>query len=367
MSSSSNSQRSNNHLLLITTASTVLSLGISVLLWRSVSKLHQKIDELETTNNKHTGMGGSSHRRHTSGRRRSLSERQQDNEDHTVSRSLPHLPAGEYPQPELVLTADAEELPIRFQKAGKDDPAEGRQRFVATLEWRERHDMNTALYRAWPNFELIKDNYPHYFHGKGQNGEPVFYEQPPKTDLKALRAGGVQLKELLQHYAMICEFQWQYVTRDDEQKSIYIVDLEGMGMYDFVGECKDFVREASQFASAHYPERAGVVLVVNVPYWFKMVWNVVKNWIDEVTLQKIFILRGKDEIFQTLSDKIPIENIPKQYGGESPYELGNSLEEQLLRNLMEHNNDKEDNGGICPNAGGSEPCQFCTFRYARNY
>ena len=139
-------------------------------------------------------------------------------------------------------------------------------------------------------------------------------------------------------------------------------------MYDFVGECKEFVQQASEFASAHYPERAGIVLVVNVPYWFKMVWNVVSKWVDEVTLKKIFILRGKEEIFSALSDKIPVENIPKAYGGESPYELGDSLEEQLLRNLMAHNNEMAQTG-FCPNSGldDEEPCRFCNFRYARNY
>ena len=113
--------------------------------------------------------------------------------------------------------------------------------------------------------------------------------------------------------------------------SQYIIDLEGMGMYDFVGECKDFVKQASDFTAQHYPERAGVVLVVNVPMWFKMVWNVslvlpyptqalvstdltsalslcfpkvVSKWVDEVTLKKIFILRGKEEILETLSQKI---------------------------------------------------------------
>jgi len=139
-----------------------------------------------------------------------------------------------------------------------------------------------------------------------------------------------------------------------------------MGMYDFVGESKEFVKEASAFASAHYPERAGVVLVINVPYYFKVVWNVVSKWVDERTLKKIFVLRSKDEVIKTLAEKIPFENIPPEYGGGSPYKLGESEEEQDLRDLMKHNNTMAE-GAPCPNRRGKEPCKFCNFKCARNY
>ena len=75
------------------------------------------------------------------------------------------------------------------------------------------------------------------------------------------------MQQLLKHYAMITEFQWQFLERDDFQRSIYIIDLAGIRMTDFVGECVDFVRQASAFTAAHYPERAGHVFVVNVPGW----------------------------------------------------------------------------------------------------
>lgn len=352
---SSTNTNSNNSTLVVLTATSTIAVGFSVYLWRSVARLQERIDILEAKQEQ----------REEATRRISASPQKrvsQSDQDATASRSLASDRA--HPPPEVELGPD-DPVPLRFQRAGKGDEEEGRRRFLATLDWRERHEINDCLYQARPHFELIKNHYPHYFHGFGLESQPVFYERPPKTDLKALRKGGVDLKSLLKHYAMVTEFGWQYLARDDLQRSVYIIDLEGMGMYDFVGECKDFVQQASEFTSQHYPERAGVVLVINVPYWFKMVWNVVSKWVDEVTLKKIFILRG-EEILETLSTKVAIENIPKEYGGESPYELGNSLEEQLIRNLMAHNNEMAETGS-CPNAGFDEPCQFCNFRYARNY
>lgn len=368
MSASYSSRRSSYSALLFASATSTIALGFSVYIWRNVTRLQKRIAVLESQHHRESlrkSLPQKSSKRISS--TRSVATMEDSNADggNDEKSTMFNISTGEAPPPEVFVGPD-DPLPARFLGAGKGNEEKGRERFLATLEWREENEMNTALYRAWPDFELIKEHYPHFFHASGKKGEPIFFEQPPKTNLKALRAAGVDLQGLLKHYAMVCEFQWQYIVRDDNQKSIYIIDLEGMGMSDFVGECKDFVREASAFASANYPERAGIVLVINVPYWFKIVWNVVSKWVDEVTLQKIFILRGKDEVIRTLADKIPMENIPSHYGGLSSHKLGDSLEEQLLSQLMAHNNDMAD-CQRCPNEGEAEVCRFCSFKYARNY
>ena len=96
-----------------------------------------------------------------------------------------------------------------------------------------------------------------------------------------------------------------------------------------------------------------------------VIWSVVKPMIDEDTLKKIYILRGQQEIFTAMLERIPIENIPAEYGGKS-VPLGQSPEDQLLKQLMYHNNalaNKEQN--VC--AGTQGGCQFCHFQIARSY
>jgi hypothetical protein len=256
------------------------------------------------------------------------------------------------------------DLPLRFLRAGKGDPVEGRRRYEATLQWRNENRIDAILQDAHPQFELIKRHYPHFYHLRGRNNEPVFFELPPKVNLQAMREGGVDLKSLLHHYAMVTEFQWQHVERDDFAVSITVLDLEGVRMMDFVGECVDYVRKSSDFTGQHFPERAGCVLVINVPGWFRMIWKVVEKMIDEVTLRKIRILRGKEEIFNELLEKIPIENIPPQYGGQS-MPLGQSPQEDLLRNLMRHNNNIANGDFSC--GGRHANCPFCTFVPIRSY
>lgn len=163
-----------------------------------------------------------------------------------------HLPPQVLPPPK-----PPKQLPLRFLRAGKGDPEEGLRRYEQTLKWRKEERVDTILREANPNFDAIKKYYKHFCHGRGKNGEPCYYEQPPKANLKALRAAGVDLETLLRHYVQVAEYQWQFLERDDLRNSIYIIDLEGMGFGDFVGEVVDFVRRASKLSNLHYPERAG--------------------------------------------------------------------------------------------------------------
>jgi len=259
------------------------------------------------------------------------------------------------------------ELPLRFLRAGKGNPQQGLKRYEETLQWRKEQHVDTILRESSPYFELIKQHYPHFCHGHGKNGEPCYYEQPPKTDLKALRAGGCTLDALLHHYTMVTEFQWQVLVRDDLQRSIYIIDLEGIRLGDFVGEVVDFVKRASALSAQHYPERAGCVFVINVPSWFRMIWSVLKPMVDEDTLKKIYILRGKEEIRQNMQERIDLDQIPADYGGTS-VPLGQSEEEALFRDLIHHNNYMTEHGECCN--GGSKanpPCRWCTWQAARSY
>jgi hypothetical protein len=257
------------------------------------------------------------------------------------------------------------ELPLRFLRAGKNDPVEGLRRYESTLQMRLEQRLDHILREPNFDFGAIKQHYPHYCHCRGKNGEPCFYEQPPRTNLKALQQVGVTVDKLLRHYTMVTEYQWQYLERDDLAKSIYIIDLQGIRLTDFAGEAVEFLKKASKFSAEHYPERAGCVFVINVPGWFKIIWNVVKPIIDESTLKKIYILRGKDEIRTNMQEKIALENIPPEYGGTGP-RLGESIEEQTLAAWVEHNNQLATAGlTACP--ASTEHCRFCDWTPARSY
>jgi hypothetical protein len=238
--------------------------------------------------------------------------------------------------PALVAPGSTDPVPLRYIKAEKGDEVKGRERYVATLAWRQENELDTILSKAWPQFRLIKTHYPHYYHKRGLHGEPVYYEKPGKINLKALKAAGVTLTDLLHNYLMVSEFLWQVLEPDDNKKCISVLDVDGIGISDFAGEAVEYVRNTAAVSGGHYPERCAYIFVINVPSWFSMVWNVVKTMMDEVTRDKVIIVRGnKQKILDALAEKIPLANIPEEYGGES---MGMAAEETLLYNLMAYVN-----------------------------
>jgi len=230
-------------------------------------------------------------------------------------------------------------VPMRFILAEKGDEAKALERYNETTEWRRDEGVDRLLEEPSPHFKIIKENYPHYYHKRGKNGEPVYYEKPGKINLKALKSAGLTLDDLMHNYLMITEFLWQVIEQDDNRKGISVLDVDGIGISDFAGEAVEYVRKAASVSGKHYPERCAYIFVINVPSWFSMIWNTVKGMVDDVTREKVIIVRGKKKIFEALSERIPVKNIPVEYGGTSD---GKSPEEDLLFSLMAYVNNDED-------------------------
>ncbi|CAH0516479.1 unnamed protein product [Peronospora belbahrii] len=216
----------------------------------------------------------------------------------------------------------------RFVAGEKGDVEKGRARYLATLEWRKENGIDEILVTPHPNFEIIKKYYPQFFHGRTRDGLPVYYERPGKIDLPALKREGLSIDDLLRHYMYITEYLWRVVEPNDEARSVTVLDMSGIGMYDLGGEVLDFIKRASAFTGAHYPERSAHIFIVNIPGWFSMAWRMVKPLIDPVTRQKVHMLKGS-AILKKLETLIDQDNIPFDFGGNGAA-LGNSKEEHVL-------------------------------------
>lgn len=216
----------------------------------------------------------------------------------------------------------------RFIAAEKGDEEKGRQRYLNTLEWRKENGIDSILVTPHPTFETIKKYYPQYFQGRTRDGLPVYYERPGKIDLPALKREGLSIDDLLRHYMYITEYTWRVIEPSDSGRSITVLDVTGIGMYDLGGEVLDFIKRASAFTGAHYPERSAHIFIINIPGWFNMIWRMVKPLIDPVTREKVHMLKGS-AILKELETLIDIDTIPSDYGGQGT-PLGDSDEERAL-------------------------------------
>jgi len=94
----------------------------------------------------------------------------------------------------------------------------------------------------------------------------------------------------------------------------------------------------------------GKCYIINAPYLFTAMWNGIKGWLNEVTAAKIEVL-GRDYM-ETLSERIPLHNIPKHLGGTCECAGGCTMSdkgpwnEDYVPSPMEEAQEPEDPQGI---------------------
>ncbi|RHY01341.1 hypothetical protein DYB26_011598 [Aphanomyces astaci] len=203
------------------------------------------------------------------------------------------------------------------------------------------------LAESLPQYRVIKELYPHFYHKRGHANEPVSYEKPGQVKLSALKAQGVTIDHLAKSYAFMTEFLWQVVEASTDCRSISVIDVAGIGLFSFDSEALEYMRKVSAYSKERYPNRCGYIFIVNAPSWFDLIWRVVHTLVDPAVRKKITIVKESGDILTALSSRIPVENIPAEYGGLS---VGHSDEEVALRALADFNNNVA--GAIHPFASG---------------
>ena len=222
-----------------------------------------------------------------------------------------------------------DETLLRFCRARKFDYPKTKEMLLNFEQWRKDFGVEELV----KNFDFkekaeVNQYYPQYYHKTDKDGRPVYIEQLGKIDVNALYKITTS-ERLLQR--LVYEYERSLSTRVKVCAAVSghpvdtfctILDLSGVGISQFY-KVKDFVMQAAGIGQDRYPETMGKFYIINAPWAFTAVWSVIKGWLDPVTVAKIQILGGsyKDELIK----QIPIENLPKEFGGLCVCEGGCSL------------------------------------------
>lgn len=82
-----------------------------------------------------------------------------------------------------------------------------------------------------------------------------------------------------------------------------------------LGTTLEFVKKSITYANHHYPERSLMIYILNAPWYFTGIWNIIKPWVHENTQKKVNIC-GKSSNLSELKKNIDEDNIPVYYGGK---------------------------------------------------
>jgi hypothetical protein len=151
-----------------------------------------------------------------------------------------------------------------------------------------------------------------------QEGRPVYIEHYGKIDLNAMykiTTADRMLQNLVVEYEKVSDPRLPACSRKAGkllETCCTIMDMKGVGV-SRIPSVYGYVKQASAISQDHYPERLGKLYIINAPWGFSGAFNIVKGFLDPVTVAKIHVLGGGYE--KELLAQIPAENLPKALGG----------------------------------------------------
>jgi len=208
---------------------------------------------------------------------------------------------------------------LRFLRARKFDLELTMKMYVDNENWRKEFgtDQLPETFKYTEKAEMSK-YYPQYYHQADIDGRPVYIEQLGKVDLTAMYK--ITTEERMMKN-LVFEYENYAITRLPAcsrrmgrliETSCTIMDLKGVGLtraYSVYG----YIKKASAISQNYYPERMGKLYLINAPWGFASVFNVIKGYLDPVTIAKIHVLGSSYQ--SELHQQVPKENLPASLGG----------------------------------------------------
>ncbi|KAL8760858.1 MAG: hypothetical protein Q9184_002968 [Pyrenodesmia sp. 2 TL-2023] len=231
---------------------------------------------------------------------------------------------------------------VRFLRARKFVPQDAFAQFKDTEIWRRENNLD-ALYEKIEirDYQEARSVYPQWTGRRDRRGIPVYLYEVGKLDSKKMvaysqatsksKVKGASPSKMLRLFAL-----YENLTRfvmplcsavsgrpnpeTPVDQSNNIVDISKVGLKQF-WNLRSHMQDASQLATAHYPETLDRIFIIGAPSFFPTVWGWIKKWFDPITTSKIFIL-SQEEVLPTLSAFMDVSSIPQKYGGSLDFECG---------------------------------------------
>jgi hypothetical protein len=238
-------------------------------------------------------------------------------------------------------------VPSNYLRLCGDNTAKAEKMWKESQRW--RREQNVWKIHRLPNvwFPQIKKAYPHFVHGYSREGFPIIYEQPGKMNLKQMFREGAHVEDMVRHYIFFLEYISNYICTSEEIRSkmgpnapphsssswgiIVVMDVKGAGLSVLSGDVLTYLKKAGDINNSHYPMTLKRAFAINSPFWLAGAWSSIKGIMpDSVQVD----LLSSHQYLNALRQRIDDDQIPSEYGGSSPYKLGEHPFERELHDLV---------------------------------
>jgi len=144
-----------------------------------------------------------------------------------------------------------------------------------------------------------------FFHNYDREGRPVCYVRAAYHD-----PSYSDPFENQRYCVLMMEYGKKILTPPNETVTL-VFDMSNVSVKNLDLKSMQFMVSTLQ---NFYPESLGKVLVYNSTWIVNGIWKIIRPWLDSVTAAKVAFIKQEE-----FSKYIPLENLPKDYGGKDPF------------------------------------------------
>jgi len=220
------------------------------------------------------------------------------------------------------------EMSPRFLKHCQGNSERAKKMWEEMLLWRELNRMHEVFERPLTNFYGIRRYFHQAFHGRTKNGNLVLYEQIGTLDIRGLKSLGIKDIDMAEYTAFFQEYIYTHLIHEDDGRYLCVLDIKGVSWGIISPDSLAIQKAISETIQKYFPERVLKILIVNAPEWFAGAWKFIRG-LAKFNEGNVIIREEKDTL-NILLEYLDDDQIPREYGGSSPFHLGDSPEEQQL-------------------------------------
>merc|ERR1711904_56532 len=185
----------------------------------------------------------------------------------------------------------------------------------------EEWDVDNILFQEFPEREQLLQYFPQGYHMCDKQGRPISIQSLwginitkilSFTDEETIVKLFIQEYEKFQHYKLpaCSEAQGKLI-----ETSLNIMDVSGISLKILTKESQRIMKKVTGFTQDNYPEMMGNTVIINAPYIFKVIFNIVKPMLSARTQSKITMVGTR--YLDKLLEFADISCLPKRLGGTS--------------------------------------------------
>ena len=214
---------------------------------------------------------------------------------------------------------------LRFLRARNFKVDRAAEMYLKHLEWREEWGVDDILFQEFPERDQLLEYFPQGYHMCDKQGRPIYIQYLGGINVHKVLSFATEetiVKLFIQEYEKFLHLKLPACSEASGkliETSLTIMDVKGISLKILTKETQRIMKCVTGFVQDNYPEMMGNMIIINAPYIFKVIFNMIKPMLSPRTQSKITVLGTR--YMDQLLEYVDLSCIPENIGGTSKYTI----------------------------------------------